>query len=157
HVPFIGVGFGADLGVQTLSLRRVEAPVTVPPRTVFSLSAELELMNAEEPIPLDLILYRDGQLVQRKSARVGKGSRTWLETFQVSEETQGVHNYSVQLLPPNAPDLKLVSTQGRTSVRISDEKELRVLYIQGALTWDYKFIGLALRHDPTIKLTGLSR
>src|SRR6185369_928636 len=81
HVPFIGVGFGADLGVQTLSLRRVEAPVTVPPRTVFSLSAELELMNAEEPIPLDLILYRDGQLVQRKSARPGNGSRTWLETF----------------------------------------------------------------------------
>jgi uncharacterized membrane protein len=157
HVPFIGVGFGADLGVQTLSLRRVEAPVTVPSRTVFSLSAELELMNAEEPIPLDLILYRDGQLAQRKSARPGKGSRTWLETFQVSEETQGVHNYSVQLLPPNAPDLKLVSMQGSTSVRICDEKELRVLYIQGALTWDYKFIGLALRHDPTIKLTGLSR
>ena len=44
-----------------------------------------------------------------------------------------------------------------TSVRVSDEKELRVLYIQGALTWDYKFISLALRNDRTIKMTGLAR
>jgi uncharacterized membrane protein len=42
-------------------------------------------------------------------------------------------------------------------VRITSEKELRVLYIQGALTWDYKFIGMALRNDPTMKLTGLTR
>src|ERR1035438_4562707 len=46
---------------------------------------------------------------------------------------------------------------GNTAVRVSDEKELRVLYIQGALTWDYKFIGLALRNDQTMKLTGLTR
>ena len=32
-----------------------------------------------------------------------------------------------------------------------------MLYIQGALTWDYKFISLALRNDQTIKLTGLTR
>jgi hypothetical protein len=42
-------------------------------------------------------------------------------------------------------------------VHVSDEKELRVLYIQGALTWDYKFISLALRNDQAIKLTGLTR
>src|ERR1019366_634421 len=29
--------------------------------------------------------------------------------------------------------------------------------IQGALTWDYKFISLALRNDQTIKMTGLTR
>src|SRR5438045_5506961 len=43
------------------------------------------------------------------------------------------------------------------TVRITEEKELRVLYVQGALTWDYKFVTLALRTDPTIKLTGLTR
>ena len=32
-----------------------------------------------------------------------------------------------------------------------------MLYIQGALTWDYKFINLALHKDQTIKLTGLTR
>jgi uncharacterized membrane protein len=157
QVPFIGVGFGSDQGVRTLSLREVEAPATVPSKTSFSIAAQLEIMNTEEMPAFDLVLFRDGQISQKKSVAPGKASRTWLENFQVTENEQGMHNYTVQLLPPNLPSLKCVSTLGNTSVRISDEKELRVLYIQGALTWDYKFINLALRNDQTIKLTGLTR
>lgn len=157
HVPFIGVGFGSDQGVRTLSLRDVDAPASVSTKTVFSVAAQLEAMNAEELPAFELLLYRDGQVAQKKSIPSSKGSRTWLENFQVKEEQEGIHNYSVQLLPPNQANLKCVSLQGTTSVRISDEKELRVLYIQGALTWDYKFITLALHSDPTIKLTGLTR
>jgi len=50
-----------------------------------------------------------------------------------------------------------VNTMGTAAVRITEEKELRVLYVQGALTWDYKFVTLALRTDPSMKLTGLTR
>lgn len=157
HVPFIGVGFGSDQGVRTLSLRDVDAPAAVSTKTTFSVAAQLEAMNAEELPAFDLLLYRDGQVAQKKSIPSSKGSRTWLENFQVKEDQEGIHNYTVQLLPPNQSNLKCVSLQGTTSVRISDEKELRVLYIQGALTWDYKFINLALHNDPTIKLTGLTR
>jgi hypothetical protein len=157
HVPFIGVGFGSDQGVRTLSLREVEAPSSVSTKTSFSISAQLEMMNTEDMPAFDLLLFRDGQACQKRTVAPGKGSRTWLENFSVKEDKQGVHNYSVQLLPPNLPGLKCVSVLGNTSVRISDEKELRVLYIQGALTWDYKFINLALRNDQTIKMTGLTR
>lgn len=156
-VPFIGVGFGADQGVQTLSLRRVEAPTSVAPRTAFSISAELELMNADEPVDFDLMLFRDGQVVQKKSVTPAKASRTWLESFRVNGEADGSHTYLVQLLPPNVPNLKCVNTADSAPVTVSDEKDLRVLYIQGALTWDYKFIGLALRNDSGVKLTGLTR
>src|SRR5206468_3422114 len=72
-------------------------------------------------------------------------------------DKEGAHNYTVQLMPPQVASLKCVNALLNTAVRISDEKELRVLYIQGALTWDYKFINMALRGDPTIKLTGLTR
>ena len=157
HVPFIGVGFGSDQGVRTLSLREVEAPSLVSTKTSFGISAQLEVLNAEEMPSFDLLLYRDGQIAQKKSVSPGSGSRTWLENFQLKENQEGIHNYTVQLLPPNSPSLKCVNTTANTSVRISDEKELRVLYIQGALTWDYKFINLALRNDQTIKLTGLTR
>jgi uncharacterized membrane protein len=155
--PFIGVGFGSDHGVRTLSLREADAPPVVPPKTSFSISAQLELMNAEDLPAFDLALLRDGQIMQKKSVTPGKGSRVWLENFQVSEEKQGAHHYTVQLFPPDLPNLKCVNTLANAEVRISDEKELRILYVQGALTWDYKFINLALRGDPTIKLTGLTR
>ena len=156
-IPFIGVGFGSDHGVRTLSLRDLDAPVTVASKTSFSVSAQLEMMNTEELPPFDLLLYRDGQLHQRKTVGPVKGSRVWLENFLLSEAKEGTHSYRVQLLAPEVPHLKCVNTLASTTVRISDEKELRVLYIQGALTWDYKFIGLAMRNDQTMKLTGLTR
>jgi uncharacterized membrane protein len=157
RVPFIGVGFGSDQGVRTLCLRDVEAPSTVSTKTAFSISAQLEMINTEDMPGFDLLLFRDGQMHQKKSVVPGKGSRTWLESFPMTEDKQGVHNYAVQLLPPSLANLKCVNMLANTAVRVSDEKELRVLYIQGALTWDYKFIGLALRNDQTIKLTGLTR
>jgi uncharacterized membrane protein len=157
RVPFIGVGFGSDQGVRTLSLREVEAPSIVSTKTAFSIAAQLEMINTEDMPAFDLVLFRDGQMSQKRSVTPGKGSRTWVESFPVTEEKQGVHNYAVQLLPPNLPNLKCVNMLANTAVRISDEKELRVLYIQGSLTWDYKFISLALRNDQTIKLTGLTR
>jgi len=156
-VPFIGVGFGSDQGVRTISLRAVDGPPAVPTKTAFSISAQLEMLNADDLPAFDLALFRDGQMVQKKSVAPGKGSRLWLESFQVTEEKQGEHNYTVQLFPPNLPNLKCVNALANTSVRIADDKELRVLYVQGALTWDYKFIGMALRNDQTIKLTGLTR
>src|SRR5205823_12783221 len=71
--------------------------------------------------------------------------------------TEGPHNYTVQVFPPAMPSLKAVNTLANVAVQVSNEKELRILYVQGALTWDYKFINLALRTDPTIKVTGLTR
>lgn len=156
-VPFIGVGFGNDQGVCTLSLRSVEAPPSVSPKTAFTISSQIEVMNAEDLPAFDLVLFRDGQVAQKRSVQAGKGSRTWLENFQVSEEKEGTHNYSVQLFPPPSSSLKCVNVLGNTSVKITNDKELRILYVQGALTWDYKFISLALRSDQTIKLTGLTR
>jgi uncharacterized membrane protein len=156
-VPFIGVGFGSDQGVRTLSLREVDAPSAISSKTAFNVTAQLEMMNTEEMPAFDLVLFRDGQMYNRKSVSPGKGSRTWLENFSVTEEKEGSHNYSVQLVPPSLQGLKCVNMVASAAVRISDEKDLRILYIQGALTWDYKFVSMALRNDPTMKLTGLTR
>jgi hypothetical protein len=105
----------------------------------------------------DLVLLRDGQIVQRKKVDPGRGSRVWRESFAVKEDVPGAHQYGVQLLPPSVEGLRCINSVASASVRISEEKELRVLYIQGALTWDYKFIYQALRPDRSIQLTGLTR
>lgn len=156
-VPFIGIGFGSDIGVPTLALRRAEAPPAVPPKQEFNVTAHLELLNAAELPAFDLVLLRDGLFAQRKTIPAVRGSRFWVENFKVTEPADGVHQYAVQLMPPNMAGLTCVETLATTSVRITNERELRVLYAQGALTWDYKFVALALRGDSSIKLTGLIR
>lgn len=157
RVPFIGVGFGSDRGVRTLSLRQVEGPAVAAPNSDFNVTAHLEAANVEELPGFELVLLRDGKFLQQKTVPAGKGSRFWLESFRVKETETGAHHYEIQLLPPQVSGLVSVSTTGSASVRITKEKELRVLYVQGALTWDYKFIAQALRGDPAIKLTGLAR
>jgi hypothetical protein len=154
--PFIGVGFGSDQGAPTIWLRHVNAPANVPPHATFNVSVELD-SNVPKLPAFDLVLLRDGKFCQKKRVQPGPGPRTWREEFVLSESRAGKHDYSVQLLPPALPELKLPELVGDALVRITDPKPIRVLYIQGALTWDYKFIGLALADDPTIKLTGLTR
>jgi hypothetical protein len=143
--------------MQTLAVRHVEAPLTVSPKTSFNVSAELEMVRAQETSGCDLVLFRDDQLLQKRALQPGAGSRTWVENFTVTEMGPGTHRYTVRLLAPEWTTLNHVSTEGSASVRITEGDELRVLYVQGALTWDYKFISLATLSDPIIKLTGLTR
>jgi uncharacterized membrane protein len=157
RIPFIAVGFGSDQGARSLSLRTVEVPRAVAARTSFHVSAQLEMLNGVQVPPVQLLLLRDGDLLQTRTVEPGAGSRMWLESFQVTEEQAGTHNYTVQLMPPEDESLKCANLAASASVRIEDERELRVLYIQGALTWDYKFVSLALRADGSVKLTGLVR
>ncbi|MBM3882484.1 MAG: hypothetical protein FJ387_22630 [Verrucomicrobia bacterium] len=157
RVPFIGLAVGSDTGARTLSLRQVTAPNVVATNAQFRVSAELEANSDDELPPFDLVLMRDGKPVQQKTVRPGPGARLWLESFTLHEPAEGTHQYLVQFLPPAAPGLKCASTTGTAVVQVASDKELRVLYVQGALTWDYKFATLAVQDDPIVKLTGLTR
>lgn len=157
RTPFLGVGFGQDGGVASLSLGRVSAPPVVPPKQGFQVSAQIRAVSGGEVPAFDLILLRDGRMRDRRRIPAGQGSRFWSESFRVAEDDEGVHEYTVELVLPARKDLVCVKTQASAHVQVSREREFRVLFAQGTLTWDFKFIGLALRADPTIRVTGLSR
>lgn len=157
QVPFVGIGFGSETGARTLSLRRLDAPVRTATNTTFRLSAELEMTSADEIPPFQLVLLRDGKMLETRTVSPGAGSRLWRESFSVTEPEEGLRQYLVQFLPPAAPGLKCANTLATARVQVTSEKEIRVLYVQGALTWDYKFITRAVQGDPSIRLTGSTR
>ncbi len=157
HVPFVGIGFGRESGTPVLSLEQAVAPEVVSSNQQFRVSAQLRATAASEIPDFSLVLLRDGRFVQKKTITAGSGPRVWQESFQVTEPAEGYATYTVQLQRPADPSVKCPTTQATAIVRIADEKHLRVLFLQGGLTWDYKFIRLALTGDPTIKLSGLSR
>jgi hypothetical protein len=157
RVPFIAVGFGREVLRRSLTLLSLTARPIVPPDQPIRLSVELEATGTEPIAPFELLLLRDGQLVEKKSITRGAGAGHWQESFEVKESTDGLRNYTVQLLPPPTPGLHCPRTQVSTTVRIGKEKDLRVLFAQGSLTWDYKFIRLALEGDPLIKLAAVTQ
>ncbi len=156
-VPFVGIGFGSDQGASTLNMRRLDAPPVVPPKQTFTLGVQMEVSTTQTSPNLDLALYRDGKLLQTRKIPGFAGSRFWLETFPLKEEEEGSHQYLAKLEVPAGSGFIVANGSASADIRVSNEKEFRVLFAQGALTWDFKFIARALEEDSSVKLTGLSR
>lgn len=157
RVPVIAIGLGSETGPRTLAVQTIEAPGKVPPKQSFQLSATLESGGAGDLPAFDVILLRDDQFVDKRTVPAGTAGRTWLETFSLSHDEEGIYRYTVRVAAPESADLRVLASDASATVRVTDEKSLRVLFVQGALTWDYKFIRMALLGDPAIRLTGLSR
>ena len=157
RVPVFAIGIGSERGPPRLALEDVTAPSTAAVKQEFRVTARLSASGNVTLPAFHLVFMRDGQLVQTREVSGFNGARTWTETFPTTESQEGRHNYEVDLAPPLLPDLVLGREKGSAQVTISNEKDLRILYIQGALTWDYKFILRALASDPSLRLTGLSR
>jgi uncharacterized membrane protein len=142
---------------RALALWKVTAPSVVPVKQQFRVAAELSFSGTADLPNFDLVLLRDGQLAQTKTVQGFSGARSWSEVFPVTENDEGRHNYTIQLTPPGLEHLVVGQKDGTTQVNVSNEKDLRILFVQGTLTWDYKFILRALHTDPAIRVTGLSR
>lgn len=168
-IPFVGVGVGDDEGVMSLSLERLTAPSEVPPEETFKLTSHLQAIGAGEIPAFDLILLRRplnggpsteeevSSIVQVRRVAPSQGSRIWTESFEVVEDEEGLYEYTVEVQSAVTDQLVTVATRASTPVTVTSSEEFRVLFAQGALTWNFKFIGRALRNDPTITLTGFSR
>jgi hypothetical protein len=157
RVPFVGIGVGADVGPITVGIQYLDAPARVAPNQEFRLAVQLESGGAGALPPLELLLLRDEKLIERKTLEPQSAGRVWRESFPVTEQEPGNHRYRVELLPPSDHVVRMQQRHAEAQVLVTAEKELRVLFVQSALTWDYKFLRLALQSDPSIRLAGLSR
>jgi len=154
--PFIGVGIGRDSEVSSISLRNVTAPESAPPKQVFRVSAQLQAITSTNTPAFELLLLRDGKFSQSRKIPSSRGSRLWSESFEVTEPAEGIHFYTVQIQLPKDESITCLKSAATAEVRITAENELRVLFVQGKLTWDFKFICRALSADSSVKVTGLS-
>jgi hypothetical protein len=154
---FVGLAVGGDRDLPTLTLERLVAPARAAPGEAFALSARIRAVTSREIPAFDLLLFRDGQLVDQKRVASRTGSHSWTEAFEWAEEVEGAHHYAVRIAPGSVDGPVLLRGEANAFVRTSLEEEIRVLFVQGALTWDFKFVHLSLANDPVLRLTGLSR
>ncbi|MEE2936726.1 MAG: vWA domain-containing protein [Planctomycetota bacterium] len=155
-VPMVGIGFGSQAGGRVVSLEDATAPSLADPGQTIRVSAKLNATGKSIP-PLQLLLMRDGQLIDQRRIDAFDGPRTWTENFDVTVDSEATHAYEFRLLPPTTESFTLAKSTATAIVRVTESKEIRVLYVQGGLTWDYKFANIAVSSDPAIRLSGLSR
>jgi hypothetical protein len=154
---FVGIAVGEDRDLATLTLERLVAPARVAPGEAFELSTQIRVIASGEVPAFDLLVFRDGRLAEQKRVAARTGSRSWTETFERTEQAEGSHSYAVRIVPGDDGGPVVLRSEANAYVRVARQEEIRVLFVQGSLTWDYKFLGLSLANDPVLKLTGLSR
>ncbi|MEZ0295188.1 MAG: hypothetical protein ACAI35_01895 [Candidatus Methylacidiphilales bacterium] len=170
--PFFAVGFGSDKSRPSLTLHDAHGPRQAAPHQAFRISADLEAVGDAEMPAFDLLLLRDGNIQEVRRVPAFTGGRFWTETFLITETEPALNTYTIQLAPPSTGPEGAASSSSSSSavatistpvlrtshqVRVVQEEAVRILFVQGSLTWDYKFIGRALKGDPALRLTGLSR
>ncbi|MEY5025464.1 MAG: hypothetical protein RLZZ244_992 [Verrucomicrobiota bacterium] len=155
--PLVGIGFGSEAELRVLSLTQLGAPPRVGVGTSFEVSAMLEARGQGMVPPFDLSLMRNGQVIETRQLPAQVAPQTWTVNFPVSEEREGDYEYTVQLAGQASPQVRFGNQRASARVHVENSREVRVLYVQGGLTWDYKFVSIALKNDPTFKITGYTR
>ncbi|MBI4024741.1 MAG: hypothetical protein HY360_07140 [Verrucomicrobia bacterium] len=144
-----------DGTVQPPPLARIErvlAPQQVSLNQSFEIQADLRLRCATAS---DFVaaLERDGKELARQTIRHG-GDGTARAEFPVKAEAIGLSLYTIRLLDgARKTELSHLSAP----VRAKNRDALRVLYVQGGVDWEYRFLRQAVSENPTILLEGITQ
>lgn len=157
RTPLVGIGFGSERELRVLSLGQLHAPARVGVGALFEISALLEARGQGVLPPLDLSLLRNGRVIATRQLSAQTAPQTWTVNFPVREEREGDYEYTVKLGGQDSSSVRFGNQQASARVQVENTREVRVLYVQGGLTWDYKFVSIALKNDPAFKITGYTR
>ena len=146
------------VGQEAFEAERELLGVTVSEGVEATTGAEIDVKVrswGREPAPVAFELYRDGEVVFSETRRLkGEGKIDQL-TFFYEPDAEGAREYTLsvaeapgELNRPNNQLPALIDTRRDT---------LRVLYFEGHLRPEFKFIRRALYDDPVVAFTSIAR
>lgn len=95
-----------------------------------------------------VVMTEGDKTLVSKTVAIEEVTRQEIELQFTPRET-GIHNYEVAV-PEQPNEAVAENNRLRFSVLVS-ERALRVLYIEGALRWEYKFLKRLLEQDPSVE------
>jgi hypothetical protein len=99
-VPFLGIGFGSEAGVKTISIEEVMAPSRVPPDQEFRFAVRIQTTGGGEFPRANSYCSAMADSMTAKTLSTSAEPRIWQETFRITEDRPGRYVYRVQLLLP---------------------------------------------------------
>ncbi|MDD2708357.1 MAG: hypothetical protein PHV34_10135 [Verrucomicrobiae bacterium] len=130
---------------------RVAAPQQVALNQAFDLRVDARL-RANRPVSFKMVVERDGQVVGQKILQqCGEGVTR--VTFPFRAEAAQSSLYTVKLM--DAEGKKEFSRMSAV-VLAKTRDVLRVLYVQGAVDWEYRFVRQAIRPNASMVMKGVT-
>ncbi len=152
RIPFVGIGFGRDIPVSSVSLEEVIAPESAVPGRPFDVAFRVDATPGVEIRPLDVVLSREGVEIGRRTV---KGSESF--TLRCPEMPKGIYRYMVRIEKDDSATERVLNSPRDFRVEVKESAKLDVLFAQGSLGWDYKFLQIGVGQDSLIRLSGITR
>jgi uncharacterized membrane protein len=153
HLPLYIVACGeerAGRGSRDVAVEHLDAPKAVYVRNVAAITASVSLLGvAQEPVAVRL-LVDDGE-VDRRTIASRTGEEPLTVRFRYLPTEPGYHKVTVEAVPvPN----ERTTANNRVSAYLNVlSGKLAVLYLEGAVRWEFKFLRRALEEAREVDLT----
>ncbi len=142
-----------------LILRRISVPAFVYASDQVRISAEISTFGLAGEAVLQLMSVKDGREKELANTKVvlpkNAGASPVHGRLEFSAGRPGIHHFRLKLVPlPGEVTEKNNEILFHLDVR---PEKIKVLFIEGEPSWEYRYIRNALESDPVVKFYGLIR
>ncbi len=155
-VPVYPVGVGAKLeeqrGFSDILISAVDAKRSVAVKNTARITVLVDAIGfGDRMVPV--ILKQDGAEVARQSLLLDNRKGNQKVVLKFTPQQTGQFSFTVEI-PPDDSERIQENNVASFPMIVTDPK-LKVLYIEGTLRWEYKFLKRTLEFDPTVQLLSL--
>jgi len=148
-VNTVGVGAARESGrVKDIAVEHVEAPRHAAVDNVAEIKAYVQ--SSGIPGAASVVLTSEGKELAGTKLILDPGRKTHIATLRFTPETVGRFDFEVAVAP-RAEERIRRNNSYPFSMIITDPK-IKVLYVEGALRHEYKFLKRTLDMDPNVEL-----
>ncbi len=152
QIPVTCVGIGSRNPARDVRVSFQQTSLQVSRDTSFELAADIE-SSYPAPLTLTAELLENGIAVQRQSVQVSPAKKTVVR-FSCTSATSGFRTWGVRILAP-ADDQRSDNNLDFTSVKVQEPDRFSLLYLGGALNWEWRFLRIHAERNEQIQLSAI--
>ncbi len=152
QIPITCVGVGQRQVARDVSVRFQQTALQIPRDTPFELAADIE-SNYPETLTLRTELLENGIVVQSQNVQVSPGEKQTAR-FSCTSVTSGFRTWAVRIQAPN-DDKRSDNNLDFTSVEVQEPERFSILYLGGALNWEWRFLRIQAENNEQIELAAI--
>ena len=152
QIPITCIGIGSRSPARDVLVRFQQTSLQVSRDTPFELAADVE-NSYPDPLSLTAELLENGIAIQRHNLQVNPGEKQTVR-FSCTSATAGYRTYGVRILAP-ADDKRSDNNLDFTSVKVQEPDRFSLLYLGGALNWEWRFLRIHAERNEQIELSAI--
>ncbi|MCJ7645464.1 glutamine amidotransferase [bacterium] len=148
-VPIFSIGVGNPKKFKDLQIAEVRVSDFVFKNTPTDIGVEIRSYGFEGK-EISVILKGESEILQTKKVRMPEDGKEVSLSLSFTPRSIGSFNYAVSI-PSYSGEVSFANNRKDFTLQVLRDK-IRILYICGQPSWEYKFLRTVLKSDPGIEL-----